>query len=455
MSFRGPTVFALLTALFCVSSSGAPPSADSRSIIGPGEFTPVLRPAPGQSQVYVAAFRLDARPVTNAQFLEFVRTRPQWRRDRVAALFADEGYLSHWAAADALGPGILPDQPITRVSWFAARAYCAAAGGRLPEWNEWEFAAAADERVADARADPAWRARILDWYARPATDPLKAVGLAEPNLYGIQDLHGLIWEWVEDFGSLMVSGDSRTQGDPDKLEFCGAGSISAQDRENYPVLMRVAFLSALEGRSTARRLGFRCAERAQAPVQTVPPPPAGSLPGNSLYRLDMDLETAAGVSVPFAALRGKALLMTMFYGHCNSVCPMVTHQLQLLERRLDPGTRANIRVVMISLDPAADTPRELSRFSQQHRLDDSRWVIARTGPEAVRLLAAVLGVRYRQLPDGSFNHSTVIALADALGVIRSRMAGIQADDAELVSVANSMYSATAASRRDRASRRRQ
>jgi formylglycine-generating enzyme required for sulfatase activity len=43
------------------------------------------------------------------------------------------------------------------------------------------------------------------------------------------------------------------------MRFCGAGALSMDDRENYAVLMRVAMLSALEGRDTTRNLGFRCA----------------------------------------------------------------------------------------------------------------------------------------------------------------------------------------------------
>jgi formylglycine-generating enzyme required for sulfatase activity len=191
--------------------------------------------------------------------MEFVRAHLQWRRDRIASLFADGEYLSHWAAPDALGPQALAQQPVTRVSWFAARAYCAAEGARLPTWYEWELAAAADETHTDARSNPLWQGTILNWYARPSGEPLPTVGLSTPDVYGIQDLHGLIWEWVEDFGSLMVSGDSRTQGDPDKLAFCGAGALSAQDRDNYPILMRIAYLSAQEARSTGRVLGFRCA----------------------------------------------------------------------------------------------------------------------------------------------------------------------------------------------------
>ena len=243
----------------------APPDratgAGTRALLPAAEFVPVLRPAPAPApaSVHVAAFELDRVPVSNADFLVFVKTHPEWRRDRVPALLADKSYLSHWAAPDALGPQALPTQPVTQVSWFAARAYCEAQHARLPDWYEWEYAAAADEHRADARGSAAWRARILSWYAQPATAPLAAVGRQAPDLHGVQDLHGLIWEWVEDFGALTVSGDSRNQGDPDRVAFCGGGAATVQDRENYPMLMRVALLSSLEGRSTGRLLGFRCA----------------------------------------------------------------------------------------------------------------------------------------------------------------------------------------------------
>jgi len=459
MKIRAWAARAVLFALICLSAVGAAAAAELRRKVGPADFAPVLTPGPGQTRVRVPAFRLDPRPVTNRQFLEFVRAHPTWRRDRIASLFADDGYLSHWAAADALGAAAQPDQPITRVSWFAARAYCVAAGGRLPAWNEWELAAAADEHVADARTDTAWRARILDWYARPATDLLQAVGLGRPNLYGIRDLHGLIWEWVEDYHSLMVSNDSRDQGDPDKLEFCGAGAISAQDRENYPVLMRIAFLSALEGRSTARRLGFRCADGPGAPAAAAAVAAASAtadamLPGNSLYQLPISLETADGNTVPLSSFRGKPLIVTMFYGHCTNVCPMLANQLQILQRRLAPKTRANIRILMVSFDSTRDAPGELSGFEQQHHVGRADWTLARTSPDDVRLLAAVLGIRYRRLPDQSFNHSTVITLADQDGVIRARTSGIQSSDSELVTAANVLFAGTAASQPAGASQRR-
>lgn len=227
--------------------------------IGGGGFQSVLPTGGTDASTHVAPFRMDRLPVSNAEFLDFVIHHPQWRRDRIPALLADRDYLSQWQAPDRLGAEAKPQQPVTRVSWFAARAYCEAAGERLPTWAEWEFAAAADETRPDARHDPAWRERILSWYSEPAGHPLQSVGRGPANFYGVQDLHGLIWEWVEDFNALLVSSDSRDQSDPDKLKFCGAGAISLADRENYAVLMRVAFLSALSAKSTARSLGFRCA----------------------------------------------------------------------------------------------------------------------------------------------------------------------------------------------------
>ncbi len=156
--------------------------------------------------------------------------------------------------------GKLPERtrPVTNVSWFAAQAFCESEKARLPTWYEWEYVAAADEATADARSDPKWRARILSWYAQPSDKSAFVVG-GVANYYGVRNMHGLIWEWVDDFNALIVSADSRDQGDPDKLKFCGAGAISLQNKENFAVLMRIALLSSLTAADTTENLGFRCA----------------------------------------------------------------------------------------------------------------------------------------------------------------------------------------------------
>lgn len=252
----------LLLVLFAAASVTAS-QADDRAVLGPGQFASVLPPAPDQPNAKVKRFRLDRTPVTNAQFLVFVRAHAEWRRDRVARLFADEQYLSHWRDALALGDIARPSQPVTHVSWFAAKAYCEAQKARLPTWYEWEFAAAADEKSPDARGDPAWRQKILGWYAQPTSShALSDVGQSTANYYGLHDMHGLIWEWVLDYNALLVSNDSREQGGGDRSRFCGEGALSLADRENYAVLMRIALLSSLQASQTTANLGFRCATEA-------------------------------------------------------------------------------------------------------------------------------------------------------------------------------------------------
>lgn len=245
-----------LASLLLATASAAAAAADYVDVPA-GTLASVLAGDADKEPVAVPAFTMRVVPVTQGDFRRFVTTAPQWQRGRVARTFADAGYLQHWHSATTLADAAAEHQPVTHVSWFAAQAYCESEGGRLPTWNEWEYVAAADATRRDARGDPAWLARILGWYARPASSALPAVG-GDANVYGIRDLHGLVWEWVDDFNALLVSPDSRAGDDPDKLKFCGAGAINLQDRQNYAVLMRIALLSSLNASDSTSSLGFRC-----------------------------------------------------------------------------------------------------------------------------------------------------------------------------------------------------
>src|SRR5262245_32260203 len=110
------------------SGDGFAPERDEMVLIPAGSYAPLLRMKDEPERVAVAAFWLDARPVTNAEFLEFVRANPKWRRSQISALFADRGYLGDWGGDLELGPNAPADSPVVRVSWFAARAYAKSQG---------------------------------------------------------------------------------------------------------------------------------------------------------------------------------------------------------------------------------------------------------------------------------------------------------------------------------------
>lgn len=213
---------------------------------------------PERDAVRVSPFELESTPVTNAQYLAFVRARAEWRRGAVPALFADAQYLAHWGGADTLGSAG-PRQPVTHVSWFAARSYCRWRERRLPTEAEWEIAARASATERDASRDPAFVEQILRWYARPRRAPLADVGQGAPNAFGAHDLHGLVWEWVSDFNASLISGDDRQRGDPAQTRVCGGAAIGAADPSDYASFMRTAFRSSLRASYTVPNLGFRCA----------------------------------------------------------------------------------------------------------------------------------------------------------------------------------------------------
>ncbi|PIR23130.1 MAG: hypothetical protein COV44_04420 [Deltaproteobacteria bacterium CG11_big_fil_rev_8_21_14_0_20_45_16] len=229
-------------------------------LAGPGILRPFYPPSESEKEIKVEAFELQQHAVTNAEFLKFVMEKPKWRRDKVSPLFVDSTYLSLWESPTRLGKQISPKQPVVFVSWFAAKAYCESIGARLPTHFEWELAAAASEAQADSRSDMTWRQKILDWYGKPAPERLPNVMGNKPNFWGLYDLHGLIWEWVQDFNSILLSSDSREAGKLDQAKFCGAGAIGASETDDYPSFMRLGFLSSLEAAYTTKTLGFRCAK---------------------------------------------------------------------------------------------------------------------------------------------------------------------------------------------------
>jgi sulfatase modifying factor 1 len=243
--------FALTAA---AAAQGAETPAEMVRVPG-GNYTPFY-PVEGESATAVAPFLLDALPVTNAQFLEFVRAHPEWRRSQVSPLFAEDPYLSSWAGDLEPGSGAPLDAPVTFVSWFAADAYCDAQAKRLPSEAEWELAAAPS--LLDPAAKAEAERRILAFYARPR-GPLPRAGSTPPNTYGVRDLHGVIWEWVEDFNASLAATDNRSDRDRTLDNVCGGSAVGASDATNYTTFMRIALRSSLQATYALHHLGFRCA----------------------------------------------------------------------------------------------------------------------------------------------------------------------------------------------------
>lgn len=206
--------------------------------------------------VRVQPFLMDVHPVTNEEFLKFVKENPEWQKTKIKRIFADENYLSMWENDFSIGE-LNPNAPVTNISWFAAKKYCECQDKRLPTMDEWEFVAMANETQQDARKIESYNKYILKWYETPRTYN-NNIGETYKNYWGIYDLQGLVWEWVSDFNTVFIGGESRKDTDFDTQMFCGSAAIGANDLKDYASFMRYAFRGSLQARYTVRNLGFRC-----------------------------------------------------------------------------------------------------------------------------------------------------------------------------------------------------
>ena len=223
-------------------------------LIKSGKYIPLY--GKGKNPIAVNDFMMDVYPVTNEQYLAFVKSNPGWQKSNIKKIFADENYLSTWENDTVLGQNLSPKSPVTNVSWFAATAYCKSLGKRLATVDEWECVAMADQTDADARKKKNFNQFILSWYEKNQTYK-NEIGKTYKNYWGVYDIHGLVWEWTSDFNSILMSGENRSGSDQDKNLFCGSGSLSANDLMNYAAFMRYAFRGSLKGNYSVQNLGFR------------------------------------------------------------------------------------------------------------------------------------------------------------------------------------------------------
>ncbi len=183
-------------------------------LISCGYYVPLFKDDGESSKFFVKSFYLDSKPVSNGEFLEFVKAKPQWRKSKVKRIFADANYLRKWKGDLQLGKDVKAEDPVCNVSWFAANAYCRWAGKRLPTVNEWEYA-----------------------YSKNFFNHKNELNSGNS-----------FYEWTFDFNRINFQASS----------VCGGAGASANDPKNYSAFLRFSFRNSLKANYCLNDLGFSC-----------------------------------------------------------------------------------------------------------------------------------------------------------------------------------------------------
>jgi EgtB-related family protein len=138
--------------------------------------------------VEVGPFAIARHPVTNGQYLEFVRAgakAPQYWSERDGVW--GERRFDRWMP-------LAPDLPVVHVTWHEAQAYCRFAGRRLPTEAEWELAAGGPEKRRYPWGDAAPSPERANFHGAERA----AVGAFAPGDTpgGVRQMMGNVWEWT-------------------------------------------------------------------------------------------------------------------------------------------------------------------------------------------------------------------------------------------------------------------
>lgn len=179
---------------------------------------------------------------------------------RPFALGKHEVTQGEWVAVMGDNPSKFKgrSRPVEQVSWNDAQEFIKKLNAktgkqyRLPSEAEWEYAARAGSQSVYSFGDDKGQLGGYAWFNGNSGDETHPVGQLKPNRFGLYDMHGNVWEWVQDCynnsyrgapgdGSAWTAGDCGRRvrrggswyGDPSGLRAANRLNYDAGDRDDY------------------------------------------------------------------------------------------------------------------------------------------------------------------------------------------------------------------------------
>nr|WP_233549342.1 SCO family protein [Flavobacterium sp. 123] len=152
----------------------------------------------------------------------------------------------------------------------------------------------------------------------------------------------------------------------------------------------------------------------------------------SIYNLPSKWTNQNGENLEMKDLKGEVLVMVMIYTSCKSACPRLVADMRNIEKRLPENIKENVKLVLVSIDPAVDTPKRLKAFAVENKMEGYQWLFLRSTEENTREFAAVLAVNYKKIAPLEFSHSNIISVFNAEGELAYQQEGLGVNSDETV-----------------------
>jgi protein SCO1/2 len=152
-------------------------------------------------------------------------------------------------------------------------------------------------------------------------------------------------------------------------------------------------------------------------------PAQAPLSKESIYQAGGSFTDDSGQAFALGSLRGRPVVLSMFFTSCGYACPLTVTAMLDLQQRLPAALRDQAVFVLVSFDVAHDTSEVLAKYREQRHLGGN-WILLRGDDASVRELAALLGVQYRETANGMFAHTNQITVLNREGEIVHERKGL-------------------------------
>ena len=145
----------------------------------------------------------------------------------------------------------------------------------------------------------------------------------------------------------------------------------------------------------------------------------------NVLALETTWRDEAGASTTLNAWKGRWYVLSFIYTSCAGTCPLTTKKLKRLHAALVQAGRP-LDLVVVSLDPAHDTPEAFKQYRRRHQLDDARpWHLLVGDDAQVRTLTMLLNFKYTtNAESGVILHDNTVFLISPDGTVKTSMSSL-------------------------------